>query len=192
VKVCHYFASLFKLLTLQMNAQTILRARTATRQVARRGFSTTRPLYDSPFHYPEGPRSNLPFNPKTKFFWLRYWGFMGKSWLLGDIQYILKTLQRPDSLFPLAWLVCSIAEAGEGVYLHGHSVAHLQGGIKGSRKDIRRRAECMELGQGLALPKPESVQSLNKYNIVCKITIRLPWPFSYLQSVPYAGLPSIH
>ncbi|EON68865.1 cytochrome c oxidase subunit VIIc [Coniosporium apollinis CBS 100218] len=30
----------------------------------------------SPYHYPEGPRSNLPFNPLTRFFWLRYWGFM--------------------------------------------------------------------------------------------------------------------
>lgn len=68
-------------LMLQMNAQTLLRARMATRTVARRGFSTTRPQRDlfSPHHYPEGPRSNLPFNPKTRFFWLRYWTFMGRS-----------------------------------------------------------------------------------------------------------------
>jgi hypothetical protein len=30
----------------------------------------------SPYHYPEGPRSNIPFNPLTKWFALRYWSFM--------------------------------------------------------------------------------------------------------------------
>ncbi|KAF3070369.1 hypothetical protein GL218_00834 [Daldinia childiae] len=30
----------------------------------------------SPYHYSEGPRSNLPFNTKTRFFALRYWGYM--------------------------------------------------------------------------------------------------------------------
>ncbi|KXT06993.1 hypothetical protein AC578_7260 [Pseudocercospora eumusae] len=43
---------------------------------ARRNFSTTRPQFSSPYHYPEGPRSNIPFNPLTKYFALRYWGFM--------------------------------------------------------------------------------------------------------------------
>lgn len=47
--------------------------------VARRGFHTTRPQLGSPYHYPEGPRSNIPFNPLTKFFAVRYWGFMGMS-----------------------------------------------------------------------------------------------------------------
>ncbi|KAJ9607837.1 Cytochrome c oxidase assembly protein cox15 [Cladophialophora chaetospira] len=52
----------------------------ATRQlVARRGFTSTTRRMDafSPYHYPEGPYHNLPFNPKTRFFWLRYWLFMG-------------------------------------------------------------------------------------------------------------------
>ena len=44
--------------------------------VAGRGFHTTRPQFASPYHYPEGPRSNIPFNPLTKWFALRYWGFM--------------------------------------------------------------------------------------------------------------------
>ncbi|KAI1616611.1 cytochrome c oxidase subunit VIIc [Exophiala viscosa] len=65
-----------------MNAQSLLRARMATQHIARRGFSTTRPRFDSPFHYPEGPRSNLPFNPKTRFFWLRYWLFMGTGFFI--------------------------------------------------------------------------------------------------------------
>ncbi|OAX84610.1 hypothetical protein ACJ72_01006 [Emergomyces africanus] len=45
--------------------------------VARRGFHSTRSQMASPFHYPEGPRTNLPFNPMTKYFAWRYWGFMG-------------------------------------------------------------------------------------------------------------------
>jgi hypothetical protein len=62
-----------------MNAQALVRARIATRFIARRGFtSTTRRMDDfSPYHYPEGPYTSLPFNPKTRFFWLRYWLFMG-------------------------------------------------------------------------------------------------------------------
>ncbi|KAI7088685.1 hypothetical protein KC356_g3091 [Hortaea werneckii] len=55
-------------------------SRTAMRlpnTVARRGFSTTRAQFNSPYHYPEGPRSSIPFNPLTRFFALRYWGFMG-------------------------------------------------------------------------------------------------------------------
>ncbi|ETI22322.1 hypothetical protein G647_06396, partial [Cladophialophora carrionii CBS 160.54] len=56
----------------------LLRARMATRLVARRGFTSTTRRMDafSPYHYPEGPYTNLPFNPKTRFFWLRYWLFM--------------------------------------------------------------------------------------------------------------------
>jgi cytochrome c oxidase subunit 7c len=49
----------------------------ATSMTARRGFHSTRTQLSSPYHYPEGPRTNIPFNPLTKFFWLRYWGFMG-------------------------------------------------------------------------------------------------------------------
>ncbi|KAK7562677.1 cytochrome c oxidase subunit VIIc [Phyllosticta paracitricarpa] len=45
-------------------------------QLQRRTFSSTSARLSSPYHYPEGPRSNLPFNPLTKFFWLRYWSFM--------------------------------------------------------------------------------------------------------------------
>jgi len=51
-------------------------ARAATRAVARRGFHTTRAQQSSPYHYPEGPYTNLPFNTKTRFFGVRYWSFM--------------------------------------------------------------------------------------------------------------------
>jgi cytochrome c oxidase subunit 7c len=46
--------------------------------VARRGFSTTRAQLGSPYHYAEGPRTNIPFNPLTKHFFWRYWAFMSE------------------------------------------------------------------------------------------------------------------
>ncbi|KAK3371851.1 hypothetical protein B0T24DRAFT_630582 [Lasiosphaeria ovina] len=62
-----------------MIARTALRAapRTTTiaSLVARRGFQSTRAQLSSPYHYPEGPLSNVPFNTKTRFFGLRYWLF---------------------------------------------------------------------------------------------------------------------
>ncbi|KAF8474945.1 hypothetical protein BDZ91DRAFT_712045 [Kalaharituber pfeilii] len=39
--------------------------------VARRGLHVT-PARLGGYHYPEGPRSNLPFNPLTRFFYVRY------------------------------------------------------------------------------------------------------------------------
>ncbi|KAI9754257.1 MAG: hypothetical protein M4579_004788 [Chaenotheca gracillima] len=51
-------------------------AATTKSAVASRSFHTSRPQFSSPFHYPEGPRSNIPFNPLTKWFALRYWGFV--------------------------------------------------------------------------------------------------------------------
>ncbi|KAK4644584.1 Cytochrome c oxidase assembly protein cox15 [Podospora bellae-mahoneyi] len=43
--------------------------------VARRGFSTTRAQLSSPYHYPEGPLSNIPFNPRKKGFAIKYWTY---------------------------------------------------------------------------------------------------------------------
>ncbi len=48
--------------------------RTSSALVGRRGFHATRAQLSSPYHYPEGPYSNLPFNPRSKYFGLRYWG----------------------------------------------------------------------------------------------------------------------
>ncbi|KAF3400133.1 hypothetical protein F1880_008332 [Penicillium rolfsii] len=59
----------------KMYASSAVRARLAT-VAARRGFSTTRAQLGSPYHYAEGPRSNIPFNPLTKHFFWRYWAFM--------------------------------------------------------------------------------------------------------------------
>ena len=60
---------------MQMLARTALRL---PNTIGRRGFHSTRAQLSSPHHYPEGPRTNIPFNPLTRFFFLRYWGFMGK------------------------------------------------------------------------------------------------------------------
>ncbi|EMR62366.1 hypothetical protein MGN70_012110 [Eutypa lata] len=55
--------------------------RTLTALISRRAFHATRARLSSPYHYPEGPYSNLPFNTKTRFFGLRFFlycftGFM--------------------------------------------------------------------------------------------------------------------
>lgn len=63
---------------LQMYTSAI-RARMATSFAARRGFSTTRTQLGSPYHYAEGPRTNIPFNPHAKRFFWSYWTFMGEQ-----------------------------------------------------------------------------------------------------------------
>ncbi|KAI1780398.1 hypothetical protein F4818DRAFT_435604 [Hypoxylon cercidicola] len=47
-----------------------------TSMISRRAFHATRARLSSPYHYPEGPYSNLPFNTKTRFFAVRYWSYM--------------------------------------------------------------------------------------------------------------------
>lgn len=48
----------------------------ATTQVAgRRAFHATRPRMSSPYHYSEGPYSNIPFDPKKKRFPILFWGY---------------------------------------------------------------------------------------------------------------------
>ncbi|KAI1750177.1 cytochrome-c oxidase chain VIIc [Xylaria castorea] len=44
-----------------------------TSVISRRAFHATRARLSSPYHYPEGPYNNLPFNTKTRFFAVRYW-----------------------------------------------------------------------------------------------------------------------
>ena len=62
-----------------MLSRTAFRVSPMAQMAARRGFSTTKTQMSSPYHYPEGPRNNLPFNPMTKYFAFRFWGFMGTS-----------------------------------------------------------------------------------------------------------------
>lgn len=50
--------------------------RTSQAVAGRRAFHSTPSRFSSPYHYPEGPYSNLPFNPKGKFFGVGYWTTM--------------------------------------------------------------------------------------------------------------------
>ncbi|KAF1830666.1 IkappaB kinase complex, IKAP component [Decorospora gaudefroyi] len=59
-----------------MLARATFRAASAPSLVTRRGFQSTRARFSSPYHYPEGPRSNLPFDPLKKGFAFKYWGVM--------------------------------------------------------------------------------------------------------------------
>ena len=56
-------------------------ARTTTSLVSRRGFHATRARLSSPYHYPEGAYTNLPFNPHSKWFGAGYWAFMATGFL---------------------------------------------------------------------------------------------------------------
>ncbi|KAL9125581.1 MAG: hypothetical protein Q9217_005231 [Psora testacea] len=60
----------------KMLSRTALRASKAPSTIARRNFRTSATRLSSPYHYPEGPYSNIPFNPKTRFFFIRYWSTM--------------------------------------------------------------------------------------------------------------------
>jgi cytochrome c oxidase subunit 7c len=57
-------------------------ARTTTSLVARRGFHATRARLSSPYHYPEGPYSNIPFDPRKKGFAFKYFAFCATGFLL--------------------------------------------------------------------------------------------------------------
>lgn len=61
-----------------MLSRVAFRATATPAFVARRGFQTTRAQLSSPYHYPEGPRSNLPFDPLKKGFAFKFWGYVRK------------------------------------------------------------------------------------------------------------------
>ncbi|KAI0484444.1 cytochrome-c oxidase chain VIIc [Xylariaceae sp. FL0804] len=66
-----------------MSPQSVLRASPRVASlVSRRGFHATGARLSSPYHYPEGPYSNLPFDPKKKGFFWKYWGFMATGFFL--------------------------------------------------------------------------------------------------------------
>ena len=62
-----------------MISRLALRASASSPILARRGFHSTRARLSSPYHYPEGPRSNIPFDPLSKYFFYQYWGTMSES-----------------------------------------------------------------------------------------------------------------
>ncbi|KAK5632583.1 hypothetical protein RRF57_008297 [Xylaria bambusicola] len=90
--------------------------------ISRRAFHATRARLSSPYHYPEGPYSNLPFNTKTRFFAVRYWlycitGFFAPFGIAGASIFLrLPVPTNPSAVFRLVWLQCSRKEpCGPGV-----------------------------------------------------------------------------
>lgn len=82
-------------------------ARLASRAVARRGFHTTRAQLSSPYHYPEGPLTNVPFNARSKWFAFGYWGFMATGFGLPFA--ISGEFPPPSSPESRAYLPCSVS-----------------------------------------------------------------------------------
>ena len=65
--------------------------------IASRGFRTSAARLSSPYHYPEGPLSSIPFNPKTKWFVVRYWGTMSMEYKSAH-EDLLANLRQLSSL----------------------------------------------------------------------------------------------
>ncbi|KAI9680544.1 MAG: hypothetical protein M1817_003984 [Caeruleum heppii] len=60
-----------------MLSRSVLRSTTTSSSgpVARRAFHTSGPRLSSPYHYPTGPRSSIPFDPLKRGFAFKYWTF---------------------------------------------------------------------------------------------------------------------
>ena len=91
-----------------------------TAAVARRAFTTTRARLSSPYHYPEGPLSNLPFNPRKKGFAVMYWGYMvvgfGAPFGIACAFSSAAILSRSwGKRFGLDWIVCADVGCSGGV-----------------------------------------------------------------------------
>ncbi|PWY93700.1 putative cytochrome c subunit [Aspergillus sclerotioniger CBS 115572] len=131
-----------------MYAATALRARMATSFVARRGFSTTRAQLGSPYHYAEGPRSNIPFNPLTKYFFWRYWAFMVTGFgapfaIAGTLPFILRkpTFAYLTYLFLQSGRPTRPAKRSSVLYLHTQWLGWALG--NGRERILRRK--CSEI-----------------------------------------------
>lgn len=119
-------------LTLYSPLQMLSRAatRTTTSLVTKRGFQTTRARMSSPYHYPEGAYSNIPFNPRSKWFGLGYWTFMATgffapfgiagAWFPSRCSPVrdanelrsLPDLQAPVNYSPADWICCLVERLG--------------------------------------------------------------------------------
>lgn len=101
----------------QMFSRAAIRA--TSKVAGRRGFHATRTQMSSPYHYPEGPYSNLPFNPKKKTFPILFWGYaitgFGAPFMIAGAS--LRSL--------LVMLCCSWKESRRLMF-YRHSLANLQ------------------------------------------------------------------
>jgi cytochrome c oxidase subunit 7c len=129
-----------------MLARATFRAASAPTLVARRGFQSTRAQMASPYHYPEGPRSNLPFDPLKRGFAFKYWGFMGEridcNWLHGH------KLTRIATGFSLPFLLAGETTPDPSRFLAQHilTTVALQSG-KQRRTNRCIQVLCMTTGE---------------------------------------------
>lgn len=94
-----------RLTKLQVLSRPVNRAGSMAARFTRRGFHSTRPQLGSQYHYPEGPRSNIPFDPLKKGFALKFWGFCGK-FLPGDIVLSRLTINLATGYFTPYAIAC--------------------------------------------------------------------------------------
>ena len=73
--------------------------------IVSRGFRTSAARLSSPYHYPEGPLSGIPFNPRTKYFAIRYWGTMGMRQESASENQLANMRQLSSLVFHSALLV---------------------------------------------------------------------------------------
>ncbi|KAI2622851.1 hypothetical protein GGS21DRAFT_344892 [Xylaria nigripes] len=93
-----------------------------TSLISRRAFHATRSRLSSPYHYPEGPRSNLPFNTKTRFFAVRYW------------LYCITGFFSPFAIAGASSISSSMAYAASQVHAFLQSCCPDSGGYKARRR----------------------------------------------------------
>lgn len=113
-----------------MLSRPAIKASTTPIFLARRGFRSTAARFSSPYHYPEGPGSNLPFNIKTKYFGVRYWATMGNFQRLFPSRLITDVIKRFFSTFPSELLVGAFIPTYSIGSLFFYSLANLQEQIK--------------------------------------------------------------
>lgn len=120
------------------HSQMLSRAatRTTTSLVTRRGFHATRARLSSPYHYPEGPYTNIPFNPRSKWFGVGFWGFVATGFFAPfGIAGACFSLCRPreGALFlPCLLFPLSLAgpRAGHDTDQFAYSLPDQQGGLR--------------------------------------------------------------
>lgn len=114
--------------SVQMLSRAAVRA--TTRVAGRRGFHATRSQMSSPYHYPEGPYTNIPFDPKKKTFPLLFWGFCAAGFSAPFLIASASCLPTPGPFLPaaaaalLCWLFL-LLQGSEREMRYGEDVRRL-------------------------------------------------------------------
>lgn len=95
--------------------------RTSQAVVGRRAFHVTPKRLSSPYHYPEGPYSNIPFNPKGKFFGVGYWTLMATFFFapFGIASKCLRGVYRKCNRWTVLTLFSSSSLADDQAEING-------------------------------------------------------------------------